>query len=85
MYDAIKRGDNNKLVEILDTGFDINYFILDNRMTVLMAACSLSEDAGLFEIILSRNPDINFRGGGNRTALHHAAAAGNLVALEALA
>ena len=84
LWDAIKRNDNNKVEEILNKGFDINYFILDCQMTPLMTACSLSEDPNLFQIIIDKGPDVNFRGGGNRTALHYAAAAGNATAIEIL-
>ena len=84
LWDAVKRGDNNKITEILDNGYDINAFVMDNRMTLLMTACSLSVDQSLFELILARQPDVNLRGGGNKTALHFAAAAGNAVALEIL-
>ena len=68
----------------MDTGFDINYFIMDNKMTLLMTACSISQDQQLFELIFNYGPDYNFRGAANKTALHFAAAAGNVNALELL-
>ena len=77
LWDAIKRNDISKINEKLGDGFPIDHPITDSNLTALSYACTRCTDQNIFQAILEKNPDVNARGSGGRTALHFAALAGN--------
>ena len=84
LWDAIKRNNVAKITEILEGGFPINHEITDSHLTALSYACTRTTDTNIFQMILDKNPDVNLRACGGRTAIHFAAISGNQVALQIL-
>ena len=81
LWDAIKRKDLEKIKEKLDEGFPVDHEITDSHLNALSYASTRSTEPAIFQIILSKNPDVNKRASGGRSALHFAALSGNCVAL----
>ena len=81
LWDAIKRNDIEKINQKLDQGFPVDNEITDSHLNALSFACTRCVDPNVFQAILSKNPDLNRRASGGRTALHFAAISGNQVAL----
>ena len=84
IWDAIKRNDIEKIRQKLDEGFPVDNDITDSHLNALSYACTRSTDQNVFQAILSKNPNVNQRASGGRTALHFAALSGNQVALTIL-
>ena len=68
----------------LDEGFPINHEITDSHLPALSYACTRATDPQIFQLILEKNPDVNARASGGRSALHFASLSGNTVALQVL-
>ena len=77
LWDAIKRNDIAKITLKLEEGFPIDNPITDSSLNALCYACTRSTDQNVFQAIISKNPDVNARASGGRTALHFAALSGN--------
>ena len=77
IWDAIKRNSVETIKAKLEDGFPINHEITDSHLTPLAFACTRSVNPEVFQAILAKNPDVNARSSGGRTALHFAALAGN--------
>lgn len=85
LWDAIKRADVGVITKKLtEESFPVNHPITDSHLSALAYACTRATDPALFEAILSRNPDVNQRASGGRSALHFASLSGNTVALQIL-
>ena len=88
----IKRYKYDKINEILNSEFPINYAITDTKMSSLSLVASMPEPTAqhkvhnkkLIETILWYKPDLNHCDNFGRTALHFAARIGNMTALACL-
>ena len=84
IWDAIKRNNIDKIREKLDEGFPIDHDITDSHLSVLSFACTRTTDDKIFQLILSKGPNLNLRSSGGRTPIHFAEQSGNQVALTIL-
>ena len=84
LWDAVKNNKVDVIEAILKSGFNVNLHVMDNRMTILMLASTISSNQEIFDTILKYNPIVNQTGSGGKTALHFAANAGNEVAIQNL-
>ena len=88
----IKRYKYDKINEILNSEFPIDYPITDTQMSALSLACSLPEPTPqhkvhskkLVDTIFQYGPNLNLKDRFGRTPLHFAARIGNLTAVEEL-
>ena len=61
LWDAIKRNDHAVIKQkLVDESFLIDHPITDNGLPPLSFACSWTTDQEVFNMIMSRSPDVNF-------------------------
>ena len=77
LWDAIKRNNIDTIREKLDEGFPIDHGITDSHLSALSFACTRTTEQAIFELILSKGPDVNQKASGGRTPIHFAAKSGN--------
>ena len=85
MWDAIKRNDKQVIeLKLVQESFPVDTPITDTGLPALSFACSWTTDQEVFDLIMSRNPDVNFQSSGGKTPLHLSAINGNTVAMQNL-
>ena len=70
---AVSERDIDKIIELLDTGINVDVQPEDSRITVLILACSYPGYEDVISLLISRDADVNFKGKGGKTALMWAA------------
>ena len=70
---AASEKDLAKIVELLDTGINVDAQPDDTPVTVLIIACSYPGYEDVVLLLISRGADVNFRGKGGKTPLMWAA------------
>ena len=85
MWDAIKKNDKAMIEKkLVEESFPVDTPITDTGLPALSFACSWTQDQEVFNLIMSRDPDVNFPASGAKTPLHLASISGNTVALTNL-
>ena len=70
---AASEKDLKKIVELLDTGINVDVHPDDTPVTVLTIACSYPGYEDVVSLLISKGADVNFRGRGGKTPLMWAA------------
>ena len=59
LWDAIKRNSVETISAKLEEGFPVDHEITDSHLTALSFACTRSVNPDVFNLILSKSPDVN--------------------------
>lgn len=70
---AAAEKDIDRIKELLDEGVNVDVQPEDTSLTVLMLACSYPGYEEVVSLLISRDADVNFKGGGGKTPLMWAA------------